>query len=137
MNRCPRAWRTHLSSLACGAMLMAATAGLAHAQNGVVSRMVTDSNGNSVTVRTFPATALRGTLQVVQPPEVLFNNLAGRLSPGARIRGANGMLMMSASLVGQSLPVMTVLDSQSMLHDVWVLNETEVALYPTKPSYSK
>ena len=48
-----------------------------------------------------------------------------------------GMLLMSASAVGQTLQVMTVLDSQSMLHDVWVLNETEVALYPTKPSYSR
>ena len=129
MNRCLRALSalTLLVALPLGSM----------AQTSPTAQVITDSNGNSVTVRTFPSTALRGTLQVVQPPEVLFNNVVARLSPGARIRGANGMLLMSASAVGQTLQVMTVLDSQSMLHDVWVLNETEVALYPTKPSYSR
>lgn len=129
MNRCLRA----LSALA----LLAALPLGSMAQTSPTAQVVTDSNGNSATVRTFPSTAVRGTLQVVQPPEVLFNNVVTRLSPGARIRGANGMLLMSASAVGQTLQVMTVLDSQSMLHDVWVLNETEVALYPTKPSYSR
>jgi hypothetical protein len=129
MNRCRRALSalTLLAALPLGSM----------AQTSPTAQVITDRNGNSVTVRTFPSTALRGTLQVVQPPEVLFNNVVARLSPGARIRGANGMLLMSASAVGQTLQVMTVLDSQSMLHDVWVLNETEVALYPTKPSYSR
>lgn len=129
MNRCLRALSalTLLVALPLGSM----------AQTSPTAQVITDRNGNAVTVRTFPSTALRGTLQVVQPPEVLFNNVVARLSPGARIRGANGMLLMSASAVGQTLQVMTVLDSQSMLHDVWVLNETEVALYPTKPSYSR
>ncbi len=129
MNRCLRALSalTLLAALPLGSM----------AQTSPTAQVITDRNGNSVTVRTFPSTALRGTLQVVQPPEVLFNNVVARLSPGARIRGANGMLLMSASAVGQTLQVMTVLDNQSMLHDVWVLNETEVALYPTKPSYSR
>jgi hypothetical protein len=129
MNRCLRA----LSALA----VLAALSLDSMAQTSPTAQVITDSNGNSVAVRTFPSTAVRGTLQVVQPPEVLFNNMVARLSPGARIRGANGMLLMSASAVGQTLQVMTVLDSQSMLHDVWVLNETEVALYPTKPSYSR
>ena len=129
MNRCLRALsaRAVLAALSLDSM----------AQTSPTAQVITDSNGNSVAVRTFPSTAVRGTLQVVQPPEVLFNNMVARLSPGARIRGANGMLLMSASAVGQTLQVMTVLDSQSMLHDVWVLNETEVALYPTKPSYSR
>ena len=99
MNRCLRALSalTLLVALPLGSM----------AQTSPTAQVITDRNGNSVTVRTFPSTAVRGTLQVVQPP------------------------------VGQTLQVMTVLDSQSMLHDVWVLNETEVALYPTKPSYSR
>ncbi len=129
MNRCLRA----LSALA----VLAALSLGSMAQTSPTAQVITDSNGNSVAVRTFPSTAIRGTLQVVQPPDVLFNNVVARLSPGARIRGANGMLQMSASAVGQTLQVMTVLDSQSMLHDVWVLNEAEIALYPTKPSYSR
>ena len=137
MNRCLRPLGAFFFAASLGALVLIGSAGPVHAQNGVTTRQATDSNGNTVTVRTFPATAVRGTLQVVQPPEVLFNNAVARLSPGARIRGANGMLLMSASAVGQTLQVMTVLDSQSMLHDVWVLNETEVALYPTKPSYSR
>ncbi|MDZ7891122.1 MAG: hypothetical protein U5L73_05115 [Rhodoferax sp.] len=129
MNRCLRA-------IGAISLLVALPFG-GMAQTNPTTQVVTDSNGNYVTVRTFPSTAVRGTLQVVQPPEVLFNNVVARLSPGARIRGANGMLLMSASAVGQTLQVMAVLDSQSMLHDVWVLNEIEVAMYPTKPSYSR
>jgi len=76
-------------------------------------------------VRPFPANALRGTLQVTQPPELLLNGQTARLSPGARIRGVNNMLVMSSSLVGQSLVVNYVRDAQGMVHEVWLLNATE------------
>ena len=76
-------------------------------------------------VRPFPATAKRGTLQVTYPPEVLINGKSARLSPGARIRGANNILVLSGTLAGQSLPVNYVLDSQGMVHEVWILNATE------------
>ena len=76
-------------------------------------------------VRPFPANAKRGTLQVTYPPEVLPNGKSARLSPGARIRGTNNMLVLSGSLAGQSLPVNYVLDPQGMVHEVWVLNATE------------
>ncbi len=79
-------------------------------------------------VRPFPPTAKRGTLQVVSPPEVLLNGKSARLSPGARIRGTNNLLVMSASLVGDSLPVNYVLDPHGLLHDVWILNATEAQL---------
>ena len=76
-------------------------------------------------VRPFPANALRGTLQVTQPPELLLNGQAARLSPGARIRGVNNLLVLSASLVGQSLTVNYVRDAQGLVHEVWLLNATE------------
>ena len=76
-------------------------------------------------VRPFPANALRGTLQVTQPPELLLNGRTARLSPGARIRGVNNLLVMSGSLVGQSLVVNYVRDAQGMVHEVWLLNATE------------
>jgi hypothetical protein len=111
MNRCtqasaPRtaAWRIILATaLLCMGLV-------AHAQDSV---------------RPFPANALRGTLQVTQPPELLLNGQTARLSPGARIRGVNNMLVMSGALVGQSLVVNYVRDAQGMVHEVWLLNPTE------------
>ena len=76
-------------------------------------------------VRPFPAAAKRATMQITQPPEMLLNGQAARLSPGARIRGANNMLVLSGALAGQNLPVNYVRDHQGMVHEVWVLNATE------------
>ncbi len=76
-------------------------------------------------VRPFPPTAKRGTLQVTYPPDILLNGQNARLSPGARIRGTNNLLVLSASLAGQSLPVKYVLDGQGLVHEIWLLNATE------------
>ena len=112
MNRCiasptvtTAAWRAGL--LATAILVMA---GAASAQDAV---------------RPFPAAAKRATLQVTYPPEVLLNGKSARLSPGARIRGTNNILVLSGSLAGQSLPVNYVLDPQGMVHEVWILNATE------------
>ena len=80
--------------------------------------------------RNFPANALRGALVVVDPPRVTINGLAAQLAPGARIRGANNMLLMSATLVGQKLLVHYTLDPQGALHDVWILTPDEAARKP-------
>ena len=40
------------------------------------------------------------------------------------------------SASGQTLPVMTLRESQGMLHEVWVLTDIEAKLYPATPSYS-
>jgi hypothetical protein len=76
-------------------------------------------------VRPFPPAAKRATLQVTYPPEILLNGQVARLSPGARIRGTNNMLVLSGSLAGQTLLVNYVKDPQGMVHEVWVLNATE------------
>jgi hypothetical protein len=77
------------------------------------------------TVRQFPPAALRGMLTVTAPPEVLINNAAMRLSPGARIKGVNNGLVMSASLVGQSVLVNYVRNPQGQIQEVWILNAQE------------
>eukprot|EP01041_Mallomonas_annulata_P016034 gene16034-33706_t len=129
MNRCIRA----LSALS----LLAALPLCGMAQTSPTTQVITDSTGTvAVAVRTFPPKSLRGTLQVLAPPEVLLNNKVARLSPGARIRGANGMLAMSSAMVGLTLPVVYLLEPQGMLHDVWVLTEVEAKLMPTAPAYS-
>ena len=88
------------------------------------------------TSRPFPATALRGVLQIVQPPDVRLNDQAARLAPGARIRGTNNMLQLSGALIGQALLVhYTVEPTSGQLLNVWVLTEEEAARkpWPTTP----
>jgi len=82
------------------------------------------------TSRPFLATALRGALVVVQPPDVLLNGAPERLSPGARIRGANNMLQMSAALVGQKLLVHYTREPSGLVHDVWILTPDEATRKP-------
>lgn len=76
-------------------------------------------------LRQFPDAALRGTLEVTSPPEVLLNGKAARLSPGVRIKNPNNALVMSGSLVGSRLVVNYLLDSQGLVHQVWLLTPIE------------
>lgn len=78
-------------------------------------------------VRQFPAKALRGTLVVTQPPAIMLDGKSARLSPGARIRSATNMLVLSASLVGQELTVNYTTEQHGLVHDVWILTEAEAA----------
>jgi hypothetical protein len=88
------------------------------------------------TTRPFPATALRGALVVVQPPDVQLNGQAARLAPGARIRGADNMVQMSGSLVGARLLVHYTLDPTGLVQDAWILTPEEAARkpWPTTPA---
>lgn len=78
--------------------------------------------------RQFPAQALRGSMVVLQPPTITMDGEPARLSPGSRIRGANGMFVLSAALVNQEVTVNYTLESNGLVHDVWVLTEAEAAL---------
>ncbi|WP_082498068.1 hypothetical protein [Pseudorhodoferax sp. Leaf267] len=79
-------------------------------------------------VREFPPAALRGVLQVTQPPEVLLDGNADRLSPGARILGPRNELVLSASIAGERLVVNYEREPNGMVHRVWLLNQQEAAL---------
>ena len=84
--------------------------------------------------RPFPPNAQRGTLVVTYPPIIQLNGQADRLSPGARIRGMNNMLILSGALVGQTLLVNFVRNPSGEVQDVWVLTDAEAALkLPTQP----
>ena len=80
--------------------------------------------------RKFTALTLRGELVVTHPPEVLLNRLPARLAPGARIRGADNLLVMSGALAGRSAVVHYTFDTQGLVQDVWVLNAAELTLRP-------
>ena len=79
-------------------------------------------------VRNFPPAALRGELQVQQPPIIAMDGKPDRLSPGVRIRDTNNMLVMSAALVNRPVVVNYVRESGGMVHEVWILNSEEALL---------
>lgn len=79
--------------------------------------------------RQFPALALRGTLKVVDAPDAQLNGQAARLAPGARIRGTNNLLVMSAAITGQALLVHYTRDFDGLLKDVWILRADEATRF--------
>ncbi|MBS0449209.1 MAG: hypothetical protein JSR59_25085 [Proteobacteria bacterium] len=80
--------------------------------------------------RNFPQNALRGALVVEAPPEIMLNGRPARLAPGARIRGQDNLLQMSAALVGQHLLVNYTLDPLGLVYDVWILRQDEADKKP-------
>jgi hypothetical protein len=82
--------------------------------------------------RQLPPTAQRGVLEVTSPPDILINGSAERLSPGARIKASNNLLVLSATLVGQSLLVNYVRDPQGLVHEVWILTADEAQQAPNR-----
>ncbi len=81
--------------------------------------------------RNFTAQALRGELQVTQPPAALLNGKPVQLAPGARIRDEQNLLLVSAALAGRKLVVYYTLEpGTGHLQDVWVLTRTEAARKP-------
>ncbi len=113
-DRATRLLRLARASVAALAVIAAAAATPASAQ----------------TTRPFPATALRGTLVVLQPPEITLNDQPARLSPGSRIRGENNMLALSGALIGQQFVVHYTLEPHGLVHNVWILTPAEIARQP-------
>jgi hypothetical protein len=80
-------------------------------------------------IREFPGAARRGRLVVTAPPHVQLDGKDDLLAPGVRIRNPQNLLVMSASIVGQALPVNYLREpSTGMLREVWILSEAEAAL---------
>lgn len=79
--------------------------------------------------RPFPESALRGRLRIVAPPQVQIDGRDAQLAPGARIRNAQNMLVMSGTLIGQELAVNYLRDpATGLIGDVWVLSPEEAAV---------
>lgn len=122
MNRC-----SSQTSILKTSRLLRIAAPVALLAGLVLSSLVSTAQGIS---RPFPPNAMRGVLTVTQPPEVLMDGKADRLSPGSRIRGTNNMLVLSGALVGQPLLVNYTREPNGNIHDVWVLTEAEASLPP-------
>jgi hypothetical protein len=80
--------------------------------------------------RQFPQNALRGQIAFGQPPQIALNGESRRLAPGARIRAANNMIVLSGSLVGSQWPAHYTVDPQGEIKDVWILRDDELANQP-------
>jgi hypothetical protein len=76
--------------------------------------------------RSFPEKAQRAQMQVGIAPEIKLNGRPDRLSPGARIRGTNNMLIPPSSMVGQEVTVNYVRDAGGYVHELWILTEHEL-----------
>jgi hypothetical protein len=113
MNRCSRLFAVF------PAILLAATLVLP-------SLTLAQTPSEPPAVRAFPANALRGTLVMTSTHDAKLDGSAARLSPGSRIRGTNGMLVMSGSIIGRELVVNYTRESNGLLHDVWILTDAEI-----------
>lgn len=76
-------------------------------------------------VREAPKDVRPGRLVVTAAPEITMDGKPDRLSPGARIRDLNNMLVMSAGITGQDIPVVYRRDAAGLVHEVWVLTSDE------------
>ena len=75
--------------------------------------------------RNFPPGTLRGRFMVVNAPEIQLDGQPERLSPGARIRSAERMLVMPAAITGQNLLVNYTRDAAGLVREVWILSPDE------------
>jgi hypothetical protein len=77
-------------------------------------------------VRTFPETAVRGKMAFKATPRIELDGKADRLSPGVRIRDAQGMLAMTGALEGKEFVVNFRREATTgMVHEVWILTAEE------------
>jgi hypothetical protein len=135
MHRCFPSRQLAAGGLLASALALALCLGpmAAHAQSADAAAQVTTQSTTvdataPQTVRDFPPNALRGTLQVGMAPVAAINGQDARLAPGARIRGADNMLILSGMISGQKLLVHYTVDSYQLIKDVWVLRAEEAAL---------
>ena len=79
-------------------------------------------------VREAPRDVKPGIIAVsATPPLITVDGKEDRLSPGARVRDRNNMLVLSGALAGKSLYTVYRRDSTGLVHEVWLLNEEEYA----------
>jgi hypothetical protein len=61
------------------------------------------------------------------PPLITVNGQQDRLSPGARVRDRNNMMVLSGQLAGKTLYTVYRRDGAGLVHEYWLLNEEEYA----------
>jgi hypothetical protein len=59
------------------------------------------------------------------PPVITVDGKADRLSPGARVRDTNNMMVLSGALAGKTLYTVYRRDGVGLVHEVWLLTPQE------------
>ncbi len=80
--------------------------------------------------RSFPQTALRGTIVFDTAPVILLNGNSARLAPGSRIRDPNNMQVVPGAVIGGKHLVHYTVDTYGLVKDVWILTRQEAANKP-------
>lgn len=78
-------------------------------------------------VREAPADVRPARMAVETPPDITLDGQPARLSPGARIRNVQNLVVLSGSLAGQNVPVVYRRDAGGMVQEAWILTEDEYA----------
>jgi len=129
MNRCnhpttsPRLLLAAVGTLAVAASLCWAPRALA--QSELEPEAPTEATLGG---RNFPVGTLRGKFMVVAAPEIRLDGQPDRLSPGARIRSAENMVVTTGAITGQNLLVNYTRDPAGLVREVWVLTPTEASV---------
>ena len=77
-------------------------------------------------VREAPRDVKPGLIAVsATPPLITVDGQPSRLSPGARIRDLNNMLVLSGSLANRTLYTVYRRDGSGLVHEVWLLTPAE------------
>lgn len=76
-------------------------------------------------VRTFPKTAERGNLRVVQGFMVELNGTQEQMAPGVLIKSTNNTSVVPASLAGRTHVINFTRNGQGQVNKVWLLNLME------------
>jgi hypothetical protein len=77
-------------------------------------------------IREAPKDVKPGLIAVsATPPIITVNGQPDRLSPGARVRDLNNMLVLSGGLAGKTLPTVFKRDAAGLVHEVWILTPEE------------
>ena len=124
MNRCP-SLHSSLISIALAALIVPAGLSVPTLASAQLLDPSATQNEAANGGRNFPPGTLRGSFMVVNSPEIQLDGQPERLSPGARIRSAQQMLVMPAYLTGQNLLVNYKLDPEGKVSEVWILTPEE------------
>jgi hypothetical protein len=77
-------------------------------------------------VREAPRDVKPGIMAVsATPPVITMDGKDDRLSPGARVRDVNNMLVLSGALANKTVYTIYRRDGSGLVHEVWLLTEAE------------